>query len=188
LYRMTTGMFRVGDRITVQNLRGEVLDIQWLQTRVLEIGPGPNGPFHTGRVLSLPNSWLIQHHVVNETFFDKYAFQWLTIPLCSNDDILGVKKILLEEATSVSKDYIEEASRHMKKMQKNMLMDGPSINPKVYIEFKSMGELVLQLRFPAPQGMGGVLAQDITNALLVRYKLSTADKWSVGYQINTEKT
>jgi small-conductance mechanosensitive channel len=180
LYRMTTGMFHVGDRITVQNMRGEVLDIQWLQTRVLELGPGEHGPFHTGRVLSFPNSLLIQHQVISETFFDKYAFQWLNVPLCSNDDVAAVKRILLEEAKKVSLPYMDEATKHMSRMQKHLLMEGPSVNPKVYMEFKAMGELTLKLRFPAPQGMGGVLAQDVLQALFDRYAFSAVDKWSKG--------
>lgn len=50
--------FSVGDRIEIAGLRGEVLDHDWLVTRLQEFEDKPGSFRKTGRVVSLPNSIL----------------------------------------------------------------------------------------------------------------------------------
>ena len=179
MYRIMTRAFKVGDHIEIQGIRGEVLDVQWMQTRVLEIGPN-NGSYYTGKVLSFPNSWILLYVMKNETFFDSYGFCWLSVPLSVNDDVELVKNILIKHASKVCEGYLEDAKVNMKVMQKMHFMDGPSLSPKTHLEFKGMGELQMNVRFPAPHGQGDVLSQEIIQEFLKEYTPSTPKEWVRG--------
>lgn len=180
LYQMTTRTFKIGDHVSIQNIRGEVLDVKWLQTRVLELGPEPSGTYYTGRVLSFPNSWLIQYPLSNETFFETYGFHWLTVPLSVKDDIKMATEVLVQQAEIVCADFFEDAKKNMSQMQESHFMDSPTLTPKTHLEFKDMGELKLHLRFPAPHGRGDGLAQKIIHQFLEIYTPAQPKEWVPG--------
>jgi small-conductance mechanosensitive channel len=63
MLRASGGSFRVGDRIEVAGVRGDVLDIGPLTTAVLEVGPGHSIHQRTGRKITLPNSVFLANAV-----------------------------------------------------------------------------------------------------------------------------
>lgn len=180
MYRMTTRSFKIGDHISIQNVRGEVLDVQWLQTRMLELGPEANGTYYTGRVVSIPNSWLIQYQLSNETFFDTYGFHWIALPLSVYDDVQMATEILVEQANLVCADFMDDAKKNMTRMQDSHFVDGPTLAPKTHLEFKEMGQLKLNLRFPAPHGRGDGLSQKIIQNFLKIYTPAVPKEWTRG--------
>ena len=180
LYRMTTSAYRLGDHISINGVRGEVIDIQWMQTRVFELGPAPRGTYYTGNVLSFPNSWLMTHQLNNETFFYGYGFHWIDFHLTVKDDLDVATEIVIAEANKVCEPFLEAAHRDLSRIQQHHFMEPPSVKPKIHIEFVEAGQLVLHLRFPAPRGRNNELAQAIMKGFLRRYSPSILDKWEQG--------
>lgn len=181
LYRLTTSAYKVGDHVRINNIRGEVIDIHWMQTRVLELGPAPDGTYYSGHVLSFPNSWLMSHHLTNETFFEEYGFHWLAFPLTVADDIQVASEIVTEEAVKVCKPFLEEAHQKLSRMQQSHFMEAPSVEPKIHIDYNKPGEVNLHLRYPAPRGKNNELAQKIVTAFLARYSPAVEERWQRGY-------
>ena len=186
IYRASSSPFRVGDRILINKVRGEVIDVQWLQTRVFELGPTSDSNYYTGKVLSFPNSWFLQFEVTNETFFNDYNFHWIKIPLTTNDQVETVLQILIKEANEICKDFLNEAKLQMKQIQKSHFMDSPSLSPIAHIEFTQPGSLLVHLRFPSPSGKSDEMAQKIVTNFLKAYKPSIDKKWSTPQLIPAE--
>jgi small-conductance mechanosensitive channel len=180
LYRAATVCYRVGDHISIFGIRGEVIDIHWLQTRVWELGPLPHGTYSTGTMVTFPNSWLFQHTLKNETFFREYGFYWLTFPLTVKDDIPFATETLITEASKVCEPFIKEAHDFLSKVQHHLFMEETSVKPKVHLEFTGHGMLLLHLRFPAPKGKNNDLSQSILRNFLAKYTPSIEDKWEFG--------
>jgi small-conductance mechanosensitive channel len=182
LYRMATKIYKIGDHISINNVRGEVVDIQWMQTKVLELGPAPNGTYYTGNTLEFPNSWLLSHPVKNETCFNHYGFHWIHVPCTVKDDIVLLEAILVQEANKVCEPFLDLATKDLARVQRNHLMETPSVKPKIHLEFTEPGILKMHLRFPAPKGRNNELAQAILMGFLAQYTPSIQDKWQRGVQ------
>lgn len=96
-------LFREGDRIEVQGIVGDVIDITLFQTRVWEIGstqsPLPWGgavsPLRaTGRVVSISNATFLEHPVANATGDTSFVFDEFAVSVAYEGDWKLGKDIL----------------------------------------------------------------------------------------------
>ena len=83
---LTGRQFRVGDRIQMGGIRGDVIDLSPLRTRLLEIGAGSQedwicGRQYTGRVVSVSNKAIFSEPVFNSTAAFEYLWEELTVPV-----------------------------------------------------------------------------------------------------------
>ena len=77
MYYVSVRPFRVGDWIKVDNVAGEVVEIDWAKTVLLEIDPEHYD--YTGQHIYVPNNKLISQTVKNLNFFKRYALHTFTI-------------------------------------------------------------------------------------------------------------
>jgi small-conductance mechanosensitive channel len=180
IYRYTTGAYQVGDRIRINGVRGEVIDIHWMQTRLLESGPAPDGTYYTGNVHSFPNAWLLTHPLNNESFFESYTFHWLKFPLSVADNLEDASRILLDEATKACEPFLADAHQYLKGVQHSHFLEAPSVKPKLHVEFERAGEIQVNVRYLSPKGKNNDIAQQIMMGFLSRYRLARHEKWEEG--------
>ena len=71
ILRSVTKQYSVGDYIEVNGLRGRVVDINLLNTLMMQIGPNPLVGQLSGKTLSFPNSLLLNHSVRRDNIFGR---------------------------------------------------------------------------------------------------------------------
>jgi small-conductance mechanosensitive channel len=143
-------VYSVGDRIQIAGHRGVVLDHDVFATKLLEIGPGQSSHLYTGRITVFPNSLLFTNALVKENPAQDYGLYTLTLPIKADDEWRQAERKLLEAAKAECASFIEEASRQMKLLEQQNLLEAPSPEPRVTIQLSEPGRLNLVLRFPAP--------------------------------------
>jgi len=158
--------FRVGDRIQVRDIRGDVIDQTLLATTILEVGPGKLTHQRTGRKIVLPNSLFITDPVINESFTDDYVLHVFTVPLKLEDDWRAAREALLTATEQYCRPYIEPARRHMAEIAEAMGLDTPSVDPRVSMQLPEAGEVNLVVRLPVPTPRRGVVEQQIIEQYL----------------------
>jgi small-conductance mechanosensitive channel len=156
--------FRIGDRIEVSGLRGEVIDHNLLTTTLLEIGPGQSIHQRTGRRVVFPNSLLLTNAVINESFTHGYILHVFTVVIDPKHDWRQAEAILLEAANLACQEYIDDAHAHMEEMGKREGLDTSSASPKITIQFSKIDELTLVVRMAAPVGRRGQIEQEVLRA------------------------
>ncbi len=167
--RAGSNAYTLGDRIEISGTRGNVIDQNLLATTVLEIGPGHSSSQYTGRAVVFPNSLLLAHPVINETFMKVYVVQVLTIPLTMEDDWQAAEKLLLEIAMSECVPFMEEARVHMKQLEGKAWLDAPSVEPRVSLHVPEPGHIDLLLRIPSPAHRTSRLEQAILRRFLLAF-------------------
>lgn len=163
--RMGANVYSLGDRIEIHGLRGNVLDQNWLTTTLLEIGPGQMSQQYTGRAVVFPNSLLLSHPLINETYMKAYIVHVMTIPLTADDDWRKAEQVLLDAARAECSPFLEEARRHMKQVEGESWLDAPSVDPRVTIHLPDPGRINLLLRVPSP----GQRTSRVEQAILRRF-------------------
>ena len=75
------GFYDPGDRVQVGGIKGDVIDISFLRTTVMEVGEWVKGDLYTGRVVRIANSAVFKEPVFN--YSGDFPFLWdeITIPL-----------------------------------------------------------------------------------------------------------
>lgn len=137
------GYYRVGDRISVGEVFGDVYKIDFLTTTVWEIGAPYRPGFvqaeqPTGRLVTFPNNEVLAGMVVNLTGDFPYVWDELAIAVANESDIREAMAVLERIATELLGDYMQEPARQYRKtLQKAGLDYVVADKPQVFL---SIGE------------------------------------------------
>jgi small-conductance mechanosensitive channel len=108
------GYYRVGDRVAVGEVFGDVYRIDLLTTTVWEYG-GPDRPPHpvraeqpTGRLITFPNSEVLTGTVVNYTKDFPYVWDELTVAVANESDLRYAMDVLRGVAEEVLGEQMKE--------------------------------------------------------------------------------
>ena len=100
LYIVFRTPYQVGDRIQIESFKGDVIEISYLDTIILEFsGDYLMNDRSSGRVIHLPNSKVLRTEVFNYSG-PSYPFIWneTGIQIAYNSDVAFVEKCMLEAA------------------------------------------------------------------------------------------
>ncbi len=166
LYKASARSFEIGDRIEVNDCRGDVIDHDFVSTTILEIGPGKDMHQYTGRQIVLPNSLFLSHAIFNETSKSKYVLHVFKIPLMAYDDWKKAEQILVESSNEVCAPYMKEAKVFFSQMGQMEGIEPPNPEPRVSIKFAEADELHLMVRVVAQPNRTGTIEQAIIKKYL----------------------
>lgn len=131
LLRATTKQYSVGDYIEVNGLRGRVVDINLLNTLVMQIGPNALVGQLSGKTVSFPNSLLLTHPVQRDNVLDIYVIHTFEIPVPIHLDSDAVVPVLENLIERLCAPYIKAIERHLAEVQTQKLFITPAAEPRI---------------------------------------------------------
>jgi small-conductance mechanosensitive channel len=107
------GYYRVGDRIAVGEVFGDVFQIDFLTTTVWEIGSLERPGFvqaeqPTGRLITFPNSEVLAGSIINLTRDFPFVWDELTVPVGNRSDLAYASAVMQRVAAEHLGDYMAE--------------------------------------------------------------------------------
>ncbi len=158
--------FSIGDRIEINGIRGDVIDGTAFSTMVLEIGPGHLTHGYTGRAVSIPNSLLLTHALVNESYTDHYVLHVFTVPLAPSQDWRTAERWLLQASVEICQPFAEQARLHFEQLGRRRGLDTPSTEARVTLAINKPGEIELIARVCVPARQKGKVEQAVLRKFL----------------------
>ncbi len=98
---VTMRLYKLGDRIEINNTRGYVVGITPLNTTIREFGGNLTGDVHTGRYVTIPNSQVIRGNIFNATKDTPFVWDQVTITVPYQSDAKAAEALLLAAAAEV---------------------------------------------------------------------------------------
>lgn len=152
--------FNVGDRIVMGGVRGDVIALSFMQTKIMEMGQPPpvqsddpamwiKSRQFTGRIVTITNAKIFDEPVYNYT--DQFPYVWdeISLPIRYSDDRAAAESIMIEAARrhALRCDTMEE--QDLDQLQQRFGITVGEIDPRVY--WRLTGNwLELTIRFLAP--------------------------------------
>jgi small-conductance mechanosensitive channel len=140
---------RVGDRVQIAGVTGQVIDVGLVRFHLMELGGGGmDGP--TGRVVAFSNSIVFQTGAGLFKQIQGTNFSWheITLTLAAQVDYADVKKRLLAAVSAALADYREEMERQTQEIAKTVISTSVgSLNPNVLLRFVATGVEAV-IRYP----------------------------------------
>lgn len=133
------GYYRVGDRVAVGDVFGDVYQIDYLATTVWEIGSPSRGGFvqaeqPTGRLITFPNNEVLAGTVVNLTRDFPYVWDELTVPLANESDLGLGMRVLTDVARELLEPHMSApAHRYAEILERAGLEVGVAEEPRVFV-------------------------------------------------------
>ena len=150
LYKASTQQFDIGDRISLQGFRGEVVDHTFFSTSLFEIGPGEKTNQYTGKIIRFPNSLLLSEMIVLEPAGKHFSLHSFHIPFRRDRHWKRRAEILLKTAMNVSSDYFDIAQEYLEKLNQKEGLEPPNLEPRVNYSFPDKDTIEYFVRLPVP--------------------------------------
>jgi small-conductance mechanosensitive channel len=169
---LTSRQFQVGDRIQMGGVRGDVLDITPLRTKVLEIGSARDetswvrGRQYTGRVVSISNKAVFSEPVYNSSAAFNYLWEELTLPIPYQQDWRLAERILREEAERTSSSA--GARQAIEEMRRRYPVERAEVEPRVFVRATD-NWVELSARFVVPVRGARALKDQMSRRVLDRF-------------------
>ena len=147
-------VFRVGDRITMGGVRGDVISLGFLKTTIMEMGDPTGEPSsvwvhgrqYTGRIVTVTNDKIFEEPVFNSTRDFPYIWEEIRIPITYASDRARAERILLDAAEKATAETQQEAQPHLRHMAEQYQVEIDNLTPRVYYRITD-NWLELSLRF-----------------------------------------
>lgn len=127
-------MYSVGDRIEINKLSGDVIDVGVFYTRMMEIGNWVGGDQVSGRLVQFPNASIFGAPVFNYTQNFSYIWDEIKLPVTYASNIEAVSKILMEVGESYTREFLKKAEADLENMRHSFLVPGVELKPAVYLK------------------------------------------------------
>lgn len=167
-YKTMSRPFSIGDRIEVDGIRGDVIEVGFLSTQLMEVGPGDLTHQYTGRSVNIPNSKFLSSNIINETFSTDYVLHVFYVPIHKDKDWEKHQQELLSAANKECAQYVEQGIKHFHKIAKKRQLDPPSIQPRVNIKVIDPDQINLVVRVTVPTRIRGMVEQSIIKDYLAK--------------------
>jgi small-conductance mechanosensitive channel len=130
---VTGNLYRIGDRVRIGDVTGDVLDISILRTTVMEIGEWVQADQYTGRVVTVANRVVFSAPVFNYTQHWQYLWDEIMIPVTYGSDWQRAGEIMLEHAQTYTSHFQEQAQVELDEMAKSFPVHATTVEPTLYI-------------------------------------------------------
>lgn len=135
--------FTVGDRIVMGGVRGDVISLSIMQTKIMEMGEPPpvqsaepavwvHSRQFTGRIVTVTNDKIFDEPVYNYTHHFPYIWDEIRLPVRYADDRATAERILIEAANrhAVTADKVDP--ERLAQLDRLYNLKPPAIDPQVY--------------------------------------------------------
>jgi small-conductance mechanosensitive channel len=159
LFIMLRRPFEVGDRIEIEGVAGDVIDIRVFQFSLLEIGNWVDADQSTGRILQVPNGKVLR--AVTASFNKGFDYIWHEIPvlITFESDWKKAKGILERIIDDDSFVVAEEVERQVRRAASRYLIYSGKVTPIVYTTVRDSGVLLTVRYMTKPKTRRGTEQQ-----------------------------
>ena len=118
-----SNMYKPGDRIKINNIKGDVIDIGITKTTLMEIGDWVSSDNYNGRIVKISNSFVFKGAVHNYSTDFPFVWDEINLPIKYGSDITLANKIIQKTADTQLSKYTNFAKEDWKLMVKKYLIE-----------------------------------------------------------------
>lgn len=134
---LTTGIYRVGDRVEMDSHFGDVIDIGIFYTTLLEIREWASGDQATGRLKIMPNGKVLSTPVNNYTKDHNFIWDEISIPITYESDWRTAADLILGIVKEETESMTQDAEKQIARAEKKYYMARRSVEPAIYVTLTS---------------------------------------------------
>jgi len=128
------GIYRVGDRIEIDGKIGDVIDIDIMNTTLLELRGWLSGDQATGRLLIIPNSHVLTEAVFNYTKDHNFIWDEIILPLTFDSDWQKATEKFLNIVKKETLNITVDANKSIEKLSDKYYLTKNISEPAIFIK------------------------------------------------------
>ncbi|WP_461598177.1 mechanosensitive ion channel family protein [Winogradskyella sp.] len=126
-------VYKPGDRIEINGIKGDVIDIDSIYTSMMEIGEWVSSDNYSGRIVKLSNAFVFKGPVYN--YSQDFPFVWdeFNLPIRYGSNIELAKEIVISVAQEKLSDFVTESISKWKDVVQKYYIEDAEVNPSLAI-------------------------------------------------------
>jgi len=126
-------VYKPGDRIELNGIKGDVIDIDSIYTTMMEIGEWVSSDNYSGRIVKLSNAFVFKGPVYN--YSQDFPFVWdeFNLPIRYGSDVELAKKIVISVAQEFLSEYVKESMNDWKVVVEKYYIEDAQVDPTLAI-------------------------------------------------------
>lgn len=130
----STNSYKPGDRIEINDTKGDVIDIGITKTTLMEIGDWINSDNYNGRIVQVSNASVIRHQVKNYSTDFPFVWDEIILPIRYGSDVELTSEILKSTADDQLAGYSKFARENWNKLVRKYLIEDASVEPTIALK------------------------------------------------------
>lgn len=133
--------FTIGDRLEIEGVRGDVLDIQLLRTTLIEVNNWLGVDQPTGRVLFIPNNFIFKSKVFNFSHGHPYIWGKIEVTVTYATPTASAMALFQKVLEEETRQDFAEARAAAAEMERRYGVEDADYRPKIYTRIADNGVL-----------------------------------------------
>jgi small-conductance mechanosensitive channel len=138
--------FRVGDRIELDGVKGDVIDLRLFQFSIVEVGNWVDADQSTGRIVHIPNSLVLKMPLSNYNIGFEYIWNEIPVLITFESNWKKAKAMLSEIGNKHAQALSAGAQEQIRRAARKYLIIAGTLTPIVYTTVKDSG-VMLTIRY-----------------------------------------
>jgi len=157
---------RVGDRVQIADVTGDVVDIGLVRMHLMEVTRGP-APLPTGRVVAFSNAVVFQASSGMFKQIPGTNFLWheITLTLESKSDYRQVEQRIMEAVNKVFAEYRDKMEMQRRNVERSLNSTLATFAPETRLHL-TQTSLELVVRYPVEMGNASEIDNKVTREIL----------------------
>ncbi|MGB5393196.1 MAG: mechanosensitive ion channel domain-containing protein [Lutimonas sp.] len=131
---LTSNMYKTGDRIEINQIKGDVIDIGITRTTLMEIGVWVSSDNYSGRIVQVSNAFVFKGTVHNYSTDFPFVWDEINLPVQYGSDLVMADDIIRRTAEENLMDYTEIAKKEWKHLVKKYLIENANVEPTLTLK------------------------------------------------------
>jgi len=174
-------VFNIGDRIAMAGVRGDVVDLGFIRTTILEMGLSPGEQSdgdgsavwvqsrqYTGRVVTVTNDKIFENPVYNYSSELPFLWEEMHVGVPYGCDWRRAERIVLAAAQQHGQSVRDAAREHLDELRRSYPLEASTLEPHTYIRLTD-NWVDLAVRFVAPTRGTRPIKDRISRDILTKF-------------------
>ncbi|WP_019670180.1 mechanosensitive ion channel family protein [Eudoraea adriatica] len=133
LYIFFIKVYKPGDRIEINGIKGDVIDVDSIYTTMMEIGEWVSSDNYSGRIIKLSNAFVFKGPIYNYSMDFPFIWDEFNLPIRYGSDIELAKDIIIKVATDTLSEYVVDSIAKWKDVVERYYIEDAKVEPTLAI-------------------------------------------------------
>lgn len=126
-------VYKPGDRIEINGIKGDVIDIDSIYTTIMEMGEWVSSDNYSGRIIKISNAFVFKGPIKNYSMDFPFVWDELNVLITYDSDAEVAKKIVLDIAKEQLSEYAEHSITRWEEMVERYYIENATIEPTIAV-------------------------------------------------------
>nr|WP_166965374.1 mechanosensitive ion channel domain-containing protein [Yeosuana marina] len=133
LFIFIVKVYKPGDRIEINGIKGDVIDVNSMYTTMMEIGQWIHSDNYSGRIVKLSNAFVFKGPIYNYSQDFPFIWEEFNLPIRYGSDIELAKSIVIKIASETLSDYTANSKSQWKDIVNKYYIEDAVVDPTLAI-------------------------------------------------------